>query len=787
MYSSVPSPFGDLFKAFRQRRHLTQQQVAAQSGVHRNTIGRWERGDVLPNSRAIVLELAKVLQLNDGESRQLLEASYTAFAPHWNVPYPRNPFFTGREEVLHSLHEHLHANQASALTRSYALQGLAGIGKTQTAVEYAYRHSQDYSAIFWIEAETAESITSSLVQIGALLQLPERQEADQQRMVAAVQRWLACHRDWLVIWDNMENVELLQRFLSPVQQGAIVLTTRCQALGTLAQGIELAPLTPEEGTLFLLRRAKVLAPIASPEQLQHVMEHTPGEYAAAQELVRALEGLPLALDQVGAYVEETGCSMASYLHSYEIHRQQLLERRGTLQGTHPASIAATLSLVYERVERAHPAAAELLCLCAFLYADEIPEELIVEGAAHLGPVLQPVAADPYQLDQAIAALRTFSLVQRQPETHMLSVHRLVQAVLKEQLEPASMRLWAERAVRAVHAAFPQVEFAAWPRCECYVPHAQVCRLLIDQVGIHTAEAAQVLQKAGAYLRDRGRYAEAKPFLEQALAIQEQQPEPDPLALATTLNHLGGLYWNLGKYGQAEPLQERALAIREQQLGPAHSHTAESLNDLAVLYWCQGKYGQAEPSWERALAIRDQQLGPDHPDTAESLINVGFAYRRQGKYEQAEPLLQRALLICEQQVGPDHPMTAVCLSNVGELHLKQGKYEQAEPLLQRSLAICEQQLGPDHLYLTMSLGGLAALYREQGKYEQAEPLLQRALAICEQQVGPDHYSTANCLQEMALLYREQGKFEQAESLLQRALLIRKEQLGPDHPLTAIPSR
>jgi transcriptional regulator with XRE-family HTH domain len=225
--------FGARLKAYRARQHLTQQQLASALGMHRHAIVRWEQGDVLPATRGLVLELARHLRLDDLETRQLLEASLTALAPHWSVPLPRNPFFTGREEVLESLQTHLTTDRRSGLPPTYALQGLAGMGKTQIALEYAYRHALEYSAVFWIEAETSEQIVSSLLRIAEILQVPERHEASQQRVVAAVQpvvaavqHWLATHSHWLLIWDDLEDLELLPRFLPSARAGAILLTTR---------------------------------------------------------------------------------------------------------------------------------------------------------------------------------------------------------------------------------------------------------------------------------------------------------------------------------------------------------------------------------------------------------------------------------------------------------------------------------------------------------------------------------------------------------------------------------
>lgn len=142
--------FGTLLKAFRTHRRLTQQQLAQAIGTHRGSIIRWEQGDFLPDSKTTVLELAKQLHLSDQEARRLLEASLTALAPYWLVPFPRNLFFTGREKILETLHTQLSTNQAVALTQASALSGLGGVGKTQIALEYAYRHALEYSAVFWI-------------------------------------------------------------------------------------------------------------------------------------------------------------------------------------------------------------------------------------------------------------------------------------------------------------------------------------------------------------------------------------------------------------------------------------------------------------------------------------------------------------------------------------------------------------------------------------------------------------------------------------------------------------
>lgn len=740
MESLASSSFGELLKALRRRQRLTQSQLATELGVHRNTIGIWERGEFLPETKGIVLELARHLQLSDSETHQLLEASLTGLSPSWNVPYVRNPFFTGREEILEALHEHLTGDQGVTLTQSYALSGLGGIGKTQLAVEYTYRYSLSYSAVFWIEAESAETILSSFVAIAEHLQLPERQETDQQKIVAAVQRWLSTHNQWLLVWDNVEDLTLLQHFLPATKTGAILLTTRRRALATLAQSMEVPTMMPEEGLLLLLRRAGLLDTQATPKEMMHLAQYKPHEYRAAAQLVSTMDGLPLALDQAGAYIQETQCSLVAYLHHFETKRANLLSRRGERASEYPASVSTTWSLSFARVEQQNPVAAEFLHCCAFLHPDAIPEELFTRGAGQLSPQLRLLECDPLALNEIVSVLLSYSLIRRDRSTATLSMHRLVQAVLLDTLPETLRKQWQGQVIQALAGLFPERVLEDWATTARLVPHALICISWIEHEVQFSLSAAFLLTQTGAYLRERGQYTEA------------------------------------------EPLLLRSLAIRKQQLGETHPDTATSLNDLANLYRQQGKYEQAEPLYQRALAIREQQLGETHPDTAKSLSNLAILYAEQGKYKQAEPLLQQALTLQEQHLGLQHPAIATSLHNLAELYRLQGKYEQAELLYQRSLTIFQQQLEPDHPNIASGLANLATLYRLQGKYEQAEPLFRQALTIREHTLVPTHPHLAEVVHEFAILRQEQGHYDEALSLYRCALAARTHALGAAHPDT-----
>ena len=158
----------------------------------------------------------------------------------WNVPYRRNPFFTGREALLTLLHDSLVRSRATALTQARAISGLGGIGKTQTALEYAYRYGHLYHYVLWVGAATPEALLTDFVKLATLLDVPGRDEQDQQKTVEAVKAWLSGQRDWLLILDNADDLELAANYFpeGTSSNGHILLTTRAQNAGALAELVD---------------------------------------------------------------------------------------------------------------------------------------------------------------------------------------------------------------------------------------------------------------------------------------------------------------------------------------------------------------------------------------------------------------------------------------------------------------------------------------------------------------------------------------------------------------------
>ena len=625
------------------------------------------------------------------------------------MPYTRNPFFTGREDALAQLNAAFASRQPVALTQPAAITGLGGLGKTQTAVEYAYRHRDRYNAVFWVRAETETGLREGYVEVARLLKLPEAQETEQNRAVAAVRAWLETAKDWLLVLDNADDLPMAKPFLPRQGQGHILLTTRAAATGAI-KPVKLDKLPPAQGALLLLRRARRVAEEAGLEAA------APNDRQAALDIAQEVDGLPLALDQAGAYIEEVPSSPALYLGLYRKQGAKLRAEYGEDQREHD-SVARTFSLAFDKAVAADPTVGDLLRVCAFLAPDAIPEQVFTEGAEELGEPLAEAASDELAWEKTLREACRYSLLTRDADARALSVHRLVQAVLRDAMSEEERRSWAERAVRAVKRAIPDVsKFENWPQCDQFLPHTLAFARWITEMNVETAEAGRLLNQAAYYLDDRAQYAEAEPLYRRALAILEQALGPEHPDTANSLNNLAGLYQNQGRYGEAEPLLVRALAIREKALGPEHPDTAASLNNLALLYKSRGRSEQAEPLYRRALAIAEKALGPEHPNTAAGLNNLALLYKSQGRSEQAEPLYRRALAIAEKALGPEHPQTATSLNNLAGLYNAQGRSEQAEPLYRRALAIMDRTLGPDHPNTKLVRENYVTLLQQKGAGE-----------------------------------------------------------------------
>ncbi len=623
----------------------------------------------------------------------------------WYVPSKRNPLFTGREETLQTLHDALTDSKTAALTQ--AISGLGGIGKTQTALEYAYRYHKEYRAIFWVRAASREELLADFTQIASIVQVSDPNEQDQGRIVAAVKSWFQSNPSWLLIVDNADDLNMVKEYLPIHTGGHILLTTRTQAVRSLAHKVELTTLPPDESVHFLLRRAGVndteLAQLDAKKR------------TTAEAIAKELGYLPLALDQAGAYIEETGISLPDYLALYQRERKTLLARRGGLTDDH-APVATTWSLAFDKLAASNPAAIDLIHLCAFLAPDAIAEEMLIQGAHYVSEDLQQAANSQITWDDTIRDLGKYSLLSRQAETKTLSLHRLVQAVLYDEMDVATQKHWANIALQVVYNVFPFDEVAPWIRSQRYISDALMCFEHADQLQIENEEVNYLRHNVAVYFYNRGQYDSAQALLEQVLKSQEPLLGAEHPTTLSIRHNLALLYNNQEKFEQAQVLNEQVLKSQEQVLGLQHPDTLSTRHNLAVLYFKLDKYEQAQDLFEQVLSSFEQLLGLQHPDTLNARHSLAVLYMNQGKARLAQDSFEQVLKCQEQLLRLQHPDTLRTRHNLAGLYWEQGKREQAQILLEQVLHDREQVLGVEHPDTLRTRRALDELYEEQGKDE-----------------------------------------------------------------------
>ena len=626
----------------------------------------------------------------------------------WNVPYRQNPYFTGREELLEALHQRLITEHTTALTQTQAITGLGGIGKTQTAIEYAYRHRKDYPIIWWLRAEEPATLAADYAQLAIQLDLPEHKATEQAIQIQAVRNWLEQHTSWLLIFDNAEERHDIRPYMPQIGSGQVLITSRNPIWDGLGTTLPVDVMQPEEALAFLAKRTN------------------DSDSQAAATLTKTLGYLPLALEQAAAYIRENSISLDQYQTLFQRHYAQLLQY-DDLSTEYPNTVATTWELAFQKVQKASSAAADFLNLCAFLAPDAIFLDMITEGATYVPKQLAKTVTDPLTLNQLISPLLRYSLLQREGNT--ITIHRLIQHVLRGRLNSTAQCChWAKRAVQIVNQAFPESEFTTWTRCEQLLPHAQTCVKWIEQWKLISEEAGYLLNGMGLYLYHRGAYTEAEPLYQRASEITEKAWGLEHPELANTLHNLAGLYDNQGRYAEAEPLYQQARAIKEKALGPEDPSLATTLNNLARLYDNQGRYAEAELLYQRALTIKEKALEPEDPSLATTLNNLANLYRDQKHYVKAKPLYQQALTIYEKTLGPEHPNVAIMLNNLANLYRDQKHYVKAEPLYQRALTIYEKAIESYHPILATMLENYAILLHETKRDTEATTLETRAQAI-----------------------------------------------------------
>lgn len=440
---------------------------------------------------------------------------------------------------------------------------------------------------------------------------------------------------------------------------------------------------------------------------------TQSDREAAAALAKAVENLPLALEQAAAYIRQTSVTLSDYLKLFREY-----EEAGAADGPepteYPKALATTWSISSRKLKEDFPAAAELLTLCAFLSPDDIPLETIAEGAKHLPESLVLAAANAETVGRAAATLQDYALAKVRGGSY-LSLHRFVQAVTRDHLTEDAAKTWAEAAIGMVNEAFPQQsdDVQTWPVCSKLLPHSVALIGHAKVFQIATQSLDRLLNQSGLYLDARAELDEAKKMYEQSIALAEEIYGVNHPEVAATLSNLGEVLRKQDDLSGARAIIERALKIDETTYGSEHPAVAIDLNNLGGVLHAQGDLEGALSHFKRALAIDEARYGPNHKDVAIDLNNIALVLVDKGDLAGAHSHLERAIAIDAVENRKEHPALAIRLNNFGLVLEKQGNLEGARDHFERALNIFRKFLGKDHPSTVKARNNLASLKKHRG--------------------------------------------------------------------------
>ena len=666
------------------------------------------------------------------------------------LPLNRSAHFTGRDRILAELSASLH--RLDRASRTQALVGLAGIGKTQIALEHAHRCRDQYTLIWWLRADEESTLNDDYTALARELfrNIPDRNpEATRD----AVRRELERRDNWLLVFDGSSDPTTVAACVPSRHKGNVLITSRNPNWRGIGGVFPIPPMDRNESISFLSHRSGRSESIL-----------------AAGQLAKALGDLPLALEQAAALIEQTRISFSDYLRRLERHWGELLSRgRG---GPTQDSIALSLEITFSQLEATAPASAELLNLLAFVAPEGFEKKWLANGAEVVGGSLAGTVSEPFYLDEALGALLQFSLIDVNYET--ISIHRIVAALARSRMSYQLRTDSAQKALRLMDASFnfDTADPRTWPTSAAMLPHALAAVEHAQQTDVTVAAAATLLNRVGQCLFRSGRYEQARVALDRGLAIGYRIYGEDNPRLSAIANNLGRVLMKLGDLTGAREQFEWALTLDEKAYGPSHPHVAEVQNNYGLCLARLDQPEQAREQFESALRIYEGIHGPNHPNVATILNNLGFMRLSSGDLTGAWELLQRALGAAHGAYGPNHPDVASILLNLGDVLRYQGSHSAARAQYTRALTVDEIVYGPLHPDVARDLAHLGDLLVDQNEAATAKIHFTRALQIDEAVYGINHPNLNSRLTDLGHCLKQLGEIDAAVDCFTRAAAIRE---------------
>jgi len=686
-----------------------------------------------------------------------------------NVP-KRNKNFTGREDILAELRLRQGAAGEKRVTAVVpgdplprALQGLGGVGKTAVAIEYAHRHQSDYELVWWIQSDQLPLVRSSLAALAGQLGLEAARatgiEAAATAVLDALRRGEPYGR-WLLIFDNADEPDELYKII-PQGPGDVLITSRNNRWQSVFDTVQLNVFTRAESKEFLIKRA--------PKGLSE---------SDADRLAEKLGDLPLALEQAGAVQAETGMPVDEYLRLLDEHVTQIMAEGKSVE--YPMSMTAAWKLSVTALRQQLPQALELLRCCAFFGPDPIPRDVFRRGTQATETRVRDLITDPILLARAVRELGRFALVKI--DGRALSVHRLIQALLRDELDPAEQANYRHEVHMILAASAPPspADNSLWPRYNELVAHVASPATKLAQCQ-HPAVRTFALDIVR-YLYLSGDLASCQSFAEQFIAQWTKDSGPDDDNVLDAQRHLGNALRQLGQYSKAYRLVEETLSRSQEVLGEQNPLTLALRNSFGADLRAHGDYSQALALDEQTKEIHEAVFGPTDPQTLRVMNNVASDYARISQYNVARSLFRNVyILMSEASTGVSFAEVLTAWVGLAWAVRCSGSYTEARDVSEDARDYGLDKLRPEH-YATLrsSIGFSIALRLTGTANEEALEIAKEVYDLCQQVRGKNHPDTLAAAVNLTNIQRTMGQIDEALTLTKETVERYPAIFGVDHP-------
>ncbi|MEO3810175.1 FxSxx-COOH system tetratricopeptide repeat protein [Sphaerisporangium sp. B11E5] len=676
----------------------------------------------------------------------------------WGKVPVRNVNFTGRDELL----ERLHAGIVTDVTAvvPHALHGFGGVGKTQVSVEYAHRYQSEYDVVWWIPADQPDLVKSSLAGLAPRLGIPAVAGGGTEEAAAAVLDALRRgepYDRWLLIFDNADQPEDLADVI-PQGPGHVLITSRNHRWQGRVETVAVDVFSRDESKEFLRKRASI-----SPED--------------AERLAEELGDLPLALEQAGALQAESGISVDEYLRLLKERTSHLLAE--SKPSEYPLSMTAAWALSVSQLHDKLPEAVDVLRCCAFFGPDPIPRDVFRRSAEKVGDIrLRGILGNPILLSRAIRELGRFALAHIDSQSRSIQVHRLVQALLRDELSVDEQERYRHEVHLLLAGAAPEDpdKTGNWRRFRELIPHVRPSRVA-DCVDVHVRKMSLDIVY---YLYRSGNFQSARSFVESFVATWQKNSGADHPDVLIGRRHLAGIVRELGAYGTAYEMDRLTVARMTDILGSENRETLVASSGLAADLRAAGEFRKAQELDEDLLARHRTVFGPKAPATLQIVNNLAVDNALNSDYVKARELHQGAL--SEQSSNDDVSASDVLHSWSGLARAARlcGEVEEARDVGQDAHAYGVQELGPDHLWTLRAAKDLSIAARRAGNFEVS---LERARDVhdrLETLMGIDHPDTIAAASNLSNALRAVGDVGAAFHIAEEAVARYESIYGAEHP-------